>query len=129
MSDAYTIGPASGGVGQSVSTVSLTFSYGGNTPGTVLSFTVTNPYSVLYDELKTLASGANTIAVPDKAGGVWIVPPASNAVAMTLKGVTGDTGISLHLTSPTFITFAVATSRTFCLTAGATLTDIKFVWV
>src|ERR1044071_1814279 len=46
----------------------------------------------------TLASGANTITVP--TGGttptaVTIVKPAGNTVLITLKGVTGDTGVPL----------------------------------
>jgi hypothetical protein len=81
-------------------------------------------------ELKTLASGFNTITVP--TGGstvvaVTIVPPAANIVTLTLKGITGDTGVPLHLTDPTTIGLAVGTT-TFGLTTSNTLTGIRFYY-
>jgi hypothetical protein len=46
---------------------------------------------------------------------------------ITLKGVTGDTGVPLHLTDYTMI--AVDTSITsFCLTAAATITGVRLIW-
>jgi hypothetical protein len=53
--------------------------------------------------LQALTSGNNTITVPSSTGvtGVTIVPLSTNTVAITLKGVAGDTGISIALTSPT----------------------------
>jgi hypothetical protein len=44
-----------------------------------------------------------------------------------LKGITGDTGVPLHLTDPSTITFAVG-ATTFGLTAGAALTGIRLYW-
>lgn len=81
-------------------------------------------------EVKTLASGANTITPP--AGGTTpkactIVPPSGNTVAITLKGVTGDTGIALHKTDPTSIALDSPTA-TFVLTAGAELAGVRLVW-
>lgn len=81
-------------------------------------------------EVKTLAAGFNTITPP--AGGTTpkactIIPPAGNAITITLKGVTGDTGIGLHLTDPTSIGLASPTA-TFGLTVGAELAGITFVW-
>jgi len=77
----------------------------------------------------TLANGANTIAVPTWAVGCIIRPNPLNAVAMTLKGVTGDTGIPLDLTGPSLINFPATPPATFVLTstgAGATVTTIEF---
>ena len=81
-------------------------------------------------EIKSLVSGANTITPP--TGGTTpkactIVPPASNAVTMTLKGVTGDTGIALHLTDPFTVSLSTGTT-TFVITAGAALTGIRLYW-
>lgn len=53
----------------------------------------------------TLASGANTIPVPSTAVGVIIIPPAAGAEVLTLKGVTGDTGLVISSTAPTLLSF------------------------
>ena len=81
-------------------------------------------------EIKTLASGANTITPP--TGGstpvsVTCVPPAGNTQTITLKGVTGDTGFLMHLTDPFTLTLATGTT-TFVLTAGGTITGMRFYW-
>lgn len=87
-----------------------------------------NTLSPGVSEFKDLASGANTITPP--AGtpkACTIIPPANNAVSLTLKGVTGDTGVGLHLTDPTSIALASSTA-TFVLTAGAAISGVRFVW-
>lgn len=65
-------------------------------------------------ERKDLADGPNTIIVPSfndaQATACTIVPQTDNAFALTLKGVTGDTGIRLHNTDPTTIAIDVSTS-------------------
>jgi hypothetical protein len=43
----------------------------------------------------TIANGANTIAVPTGASGFVFVPPSTNTNTLQLKGVTGDTGLSM----------------------------------
>jgi hypothetical protein len=77
-------------------------------------------------QIIALASGANTITPPAGATAVTIKPPSGNAVTLTLKGVTGDTGVGLHLTDPTSIALASAAS-TFCLTTSNTVT-VRFFW-
>jgi hypothetical protein len=76
-------------------------------------------------ESKTLASGANTITPPTGTTAVTIIPPAANTVGLTLKGVTGDTGVALHLTDPTSIGLAGVTA--FCLTAVSGVT-VRLIW-
>ncbi|HEY3526487.1 MAG TPA: hypothetical protein VGK47_09840, partial [Nitrososphaeraceae archaeon] len=73
--------------------------------------------------------GDNTITPPSGGTpkGVLIQPPANNATSITLKGISGDTGISLHLTNPTYIALASPTA-TFVLTTGAAISDVLFVW-
>jgi hypothetical protein len=72
-----------------------------------------------------LASGANTVTPPTGAKSVTIVPPSGNVVALTLKGVAGDTGIALHKTDPTSI--GLDGAATFVINAGSSVT-IVMVW-
>lgn len=60
--------------------------------------------------------------------GVIIQPPATNAGAITLKGVTGDTGIPLHLTEPTILRFPSISASSFGLLC-ANLTVCEFKWL
>jgi len=73
-----------------------------------------------------LASGANTITVPTGAVAVTIIPPDNNSETLTLKGLTGDTGIALALTAPCSLSLAGVT--TFVLTAGGTVTGVRFIY-
>ena len=48
-------------------------------------------------------------------------------MAITLKGVSGDTGVALHLTDPS--TIALASSVTsFVLTTGGAITGVRLIW-
>lgn len=81
-------------------------------------------------DIVTLTTGANTITPP--TGGattraVTIIPPVSNTNTITLKGVTGDTGVVLHLTDPTSIGLNSSTN-TFVLTAAAEIVGVRLVW-
>jgi len=66
-----------------------------------------DPILALQNEIRNLTSGNNTITVPtggsSVATGCLIIPPSGNTNTVTLKGVNGDTGISLHRTNPTFV--------------------------
>jgi hypothetical protein len=82
--------------------------------------------------IASLASGFNAITVLTAAGfvptAVTIIPPAANVVTLTLKGITGDTGIALHLTDPTTIALA-ASVTTFGLTVGAAgIVGLRLIW-
>lgn len=78
-------------------------------------------------ETVTLAAGANTITPPTSATACTIVPPSGNTSTITLKGVTGDTGVVLHKTDPTSIGINSA-SDTFVLTAAAEITGVRLIW-
>lgn len=81
------------------------------------------------NELQTLASGANTITPPTSTTkACLIIPPAGNAETITLKGVTGDTGVVLHKTDPTMISLNNS-ATTFCLTASASITGVRLIWI
>lgn len=78
----------------------------------------------------TLAAGANTITVPT-SGAVptcaTIIPPEANTQSITLKGVTGDTGIRIHNTDHTALAID-SSATTFCLTAAGTVTGLLIIW-
>lgn len=53
-----------------------------------------------------LSTGFNTLTRPDNADGVVIFPDPSNTQTLTLKGVTGDTGLALNTKAPSVVTCA-----------------------
>lgn len=59
--------------------------------------------------------------------GVLIVP-LNGSGTVTLKGVTGDTGIPIHATEPTFLRLAGVTASNFGITTSADVT-FQFIWV
>jgi hypothetical protein len=72
-----------------------------------LSVTFSN-ISYVVEEI--LANGFTAITVPTVTGtsgpnGVIIIPSVSNSATMTLKGITGDTGILISKNYPTVIAF------------------------
>ncbi len=80
--------------------------------------------------IHSLAAGDNTITVPTGGStvkGATIVPPAGNVNAITLKGVGGDTGISLSKLDPTSIGFETAPAN-FVLNAGAIINGLRIFW-
>jgi hypothetical protein len=81
-------------------------------------------------DVLTLAIGFNSITVPaggTTVRGATIIPPAGNTATITLKGVTGDTGIGLHLTDPTSIALASGTSA-IGLTVSAEIVGLRIIW-
>lgn len=76
-----------------------------------------------------LVAGANTITVPTNATvkGATIVPPSDNVETLVLKGVSGDTGISISPTDPTSIGFGTA-PVSFVLTAGDDIEGLRILW-
>lgn len=92
-----------------------------------------NAYSICMMEQKDLASGFNEINVPPsltvhKAGGVIIRPPDNNNAAITLKGVTGDTGVSLSLVGLQMLVFPVTPPANFGLTLATAKEGFRFYW-
>lgn len=127
-------GFGSGGAGTATVILTATFNFTGSTMGNAVDFQLFNANSPCDVQVLYLASGANTINSTNcpaiaTAGGVWLIPPTGNATAVTLKGVTGDTGIALSLTCPTFVSFAVVPPTSFVLTAGGAITGYKLAWV
>lgn len=87
----------------------------------------TNETSPAESEIRSLSSGANTITPPAGFSACTIIFPAGNAILVTLKGVSGDTGIVLHPTGPTSIGLN-STVTTFVLNAASALAGVRFIW-
>jgi hypothetical protein len=85
---------------------------------------VASPGNITY---VSLASGSNTITTTTGVVAATIIPPAGNTQSITLKGVTGDTGVRLHNTDPSSIGLDSSVSS-FILTAGGTVTGVRIIW-
>lgn len=73
-----------------------------------------------------LSSGFNTITIPTGTTTVVVQLPTGNATAVTLKGVTGDTGIPLAVTS--FAKFdPVSGTASFGITAGSAISAFTYI--
>lgn len=66
------------------------------------------------------------ITVPANSTAMLIIPPAANVGAITLKGVTGDTGVLIHKTLPTCIALGT-TPSVGLLCANTTIVTIIFM--
>lgn len=108
-----------------------TIVYTGDVTGTEVIEALDNEASPGAVTVQSLASGFNSVSVPASTGvvvtAVTIKPPVGNTSTITLKGVTGDTGIALHPSDPTTIALA-STVTAIGLTAGATIQGVRFYW-
>ncbi len=113
-----------------ISTRSITIVYSGDVVGSQIIDAAENAAAPGSVEIKNLSSGANTITVPTGGTTVTactIVPPVGNTTNITLKGVTGDTGVVLHDTDPSSISLDPS-QTTFVLTAAAGITGVRLYW-
>lgn len=75
------------------------------------------PISVL------LSTGDNTLTVPSGAVALLIVPPSDSVVVKKLKGVGGDTGVTIAPAAPTYLGLpASATEVLLNAASGETVT-------
>lgn len=89
-----------------------------------------NGASPATEQILNLASGANTITPPGGGttlAGVTIVPPVGNTTGITLKGVSGDTGIVISKTDPTSLGLDSGVAS-FVLGASAGVTGLRLFW-
>lgn len=112
------------------STRTIAIVYTGDVVGSEAPAAATNTASPGQIQIITLASGNNTITVP--SGGstpvaCTIVKPSTNTTAITLKGVTGDTGIRLHDTDPDVVSINSSVTS-FVLNAGAEIIGVRLFW-
>lgn len=114
-------------------TISLTgqlisFPFGGVTIGPL---TLTSSAANGQIQELVLQSGANTITVPTAPApkGMLIVLPSDNSATVTLKGVSGDTGLVLSDTGWCFIPFkSGSVPASFVLNSSATQTS-KYTYI
>lgn len=108
-----------------------TITFAGDVIGSIALTATPNTSTPRPEETVTLASGNNTITVPSSGtavpNAVTIIPPSGNVVVLKVKGVAGDTGISIHLTDPTTIALAT-TVTTFVLNASTDVAGIRLIW-
>lgn len=113
------------------STRSQTITFSSDVVGTEVVSAASNASSPGMIEIKDLSSGFNSITVPTGGSSVptsvTIQPPTANSTAITIKGVTGDTGIRIHNTDPTTIALHSSVT-TVGLTAGGAITGVRFFW-
>jgi hypothetical protein len=72
-------------------------------------------------------TGFQAFTIPANATAVLIIPDSANAQTLTLKGVTGDTGIALNKTQPTVVALGVAAPNIGILPGAAATFTI--VWM
>lgn len=126
-------GTGTGGVGAATITLQAAINVDSDL-ASVLSFAMFNANSPCTPQLLDLISGANTISATNcpalaQCGAVVIAPPAGNIVTLTLKGVTGDTGIALSLSAPTLLQFATTPPTSFVITTNNTITGMRLFWL
>lgn len=95
-------------------------------PGAIYSGSVANAAGTPPGSF-TLATGFNSIPVPASATGVTVIPPPGSVITKQLKGITGDTGIALSPSNPTFLSFAAGANATLGITASAGET-VSLLW-
>ncbi len=92
----------------------------------------TNPYANTNSPgggpiLTALVEGLNTITVPPNTGMVIIIPPATTVFTLTLKGVSGDTGITLQ---PGLVAMLpLAAGSTSLLLAASGPMNVSLLWL
>ena len=80
-------------------------------------------------DVVNVASGATTVTVPAGQTRGLIMPPSANTATITIKGVTGDTGIAQALTGPVLLSFSTSTGTTFVVSASASVGNVEVLWL
>ncbi len=94
---------------------------------------IINNYSPSADVTVTTASAtfqAFTTLSPSitaNTRGVLLIPPAGNSTAITLKGITGDTGLPVNANGVIFIPFASGGAPTSGITTASAITGLRMI--
>lgn len=75
----------------------------------------------------TFAVGFTAVTPPATATAALIIPPSANTNAITLKGVTGDTGIPISKTQPTVLTLVAGSTFGLTIATAGTLITIVYL--
>lgn len=109
----------------------IQISFSGDITSDVIQSALENDASPGKIDVVTLAIGNNTITAPVISGlvvtGLTIIPPAGNAILITLKGVAGDTGITLHVTDWTSLSLDT-TFVSLVLSVATAVVGVRLVW-
>lgn len=91
-------------------------------------------YSPSIDTTYSFAGSATMVALStiipsldSNARVVIVVPPRANTNSMTLKGVTGDTGVPLHPNGISVIPVPSGGAPTWGITATSAITAVRFI--
>lgn len=76
---------------------------------------------------KDLVNGPTTVAIPVGALSVKIKPPSNNIFGLTLKGISGDTGLPISKVAPTTWVFDVTPPANFVIAATGSVT-VGLIW-
>lgn len=102
-------------------------------PQTIGPFSYENTDAPEAQTTQSFAAGVfEAVSVPEQTGsaaisGVIIVPPPGNTGAITVKGITGDTGIPLHKTRATGPIYFDGTPSFGLLCVNTSV--MTFIWV
>lgn len=92
---------------------------------------LSNSASPGQQEIKDFNTGANTIQPPvaglSTVTGVLIIPPAANTQTLILKGNSGDIGVTIAKTEPTYI--ALGNANSFVINASGIVAGVRFIWL
>jgi hypothetical protein len=106
-------------------------SFSGDITENIIQSAADNTTSIAKTDNVTLSSGANTITAPVITGltvsALTIIPPAGNTSLITLKGISGDTGVAIHKTDPTSIALD-STFVSLVLNAAAQINGVRLIW-
>ncbi len=81
----------------------------------------------LSTDFPLVGPGDNTIAIPAKAAGVVIVPPAGSVNTKLLKGLAADTGVVIGPALPSSISFPQTSMTSFVIHSQVNET-VKLIW-
>jgi len=97
---------------------------------TIINISLPINFNTMYSIIKGLASGDNTITVPnhpDSVSIVMFVPDPTEVIAVNLKGSGGDTGTTLSYLAPTI--FPLSGQSSFILHAASTHATFQVVFM
>src|SRR5258708_6678114 len=89
----------------------------------------TNTAAVEYVQPVSLSNGANTITVPAGSKGFYLITAAGNTSVITLKGLTGDTGIAIAPAGIVAMQFASSPPANFVITVTTSTTTCNIIWI
>lgn len=122
MADVRNVGPGTGGIGTRLLSLIMDDSQTAFTSH--YSWGVQNGNSIFADQGLIFSHGTNTVLVPYVAGGVLLIPPATNTISLSLLDSFGNSLI-LNPAAPFLWCFANGNApANLVFTAGATISPV-----